>query len=303
MRVMPGRAKIMVTGAAGQVGSALLRLSAAEPVRLIALRREQLDLSDPARVTAVCEDVEPDIVVNTAAYTAVDRAEEEPELALTVNAEGPGHLARWCCARRRPLIHVSSDYVFSGTSTTPYKEGDPIAPLNVYGRSKAIGEHNIRQSGAPHVIIRTAWVYAAAGQNFVRTMLKLGRERNEVSVVNDQWGSPTYAEDLAKAIYVVVNRLLSDTPVSGTFHYAGSGEATWFHFAQFIFDHAEICWRRRPKVTPISTSDFVTLARRPSYSVLDTSLYRSTFGDAPPPWQCSAKRALEMIFARDYGTE
>jgi dTDP-4-dehydrorhamnose reductase len=296
--VVTGKPKILVTGAAGQVGSALVRLSVTQPVLLIALRREQLDLSDHAQIKAVCDDVEPEIIVNAAAYTAVDKAEEQPELALAANSEGPGRLAQWCCARQRPLIHISSDYVFSGFSTTPYKEDDAIAPLNVYGRSKALGERNIRESGAPYVIIRTAWVYAAEGKNFVRTMLKLGQERNELRVVNDQWGSPTHADDIAKAIYVMISQLLSDTPVCGTFHYAGSGETTWFHFAHFIFDHAEHYWQRRPKVTPISTSDFPTLAQRPAYSVLDTSLYRSTFGEAPPPWQRSAARALEMILAR-----
>ena len=288
--------RILVTGAAGQVGSALARLAATQPVRLIALRREQLDLSDPARIQAVCDDLDPAIVVNAAAYTAVDKAEEQSELAFAANSDGPGRLAQWCSKRQRPLVHLSSDYVFSGSSTTPFKEDDPIAPLNVYGRSKALGERNIRESGAPYVIIRTAWVYAADGKNFVRTMLELGRERDEVRVVNDQWGSPTYADDIAQAICVIIRRLLSDAPVSGTFHYAGSGKTTWYHFADFIFDHAERHGQRRPKLTPISTGDFPTPARRPAYSVLDTSLYRSTFGEAPAPWQYSAARALEMIF-------
>ena len=147
--------------------------------------------------------------------------------------------------------------------------------------------------------MRTAWVYAAEGKNFVRTMLRLGQERDEVRVVNDQWGSPTHADDIAQAIYVIIGRLLSDAPVRGTFHYAGSGKTTWYHFADFIFDHAERYWQRRPKLTPISTSDFPTPAQRPAYSVLDTSLYRSTFGEAPPPWQYSAARALEMIFTKE----
>ena len=295
---MTEKPRILVTGAAGQVGSALVRLSATQPVLLIALRHEQLDLSDHAQIEAVCDDVEPAIIVNAAAYTAVDKAEEQSDLAFAANSEGPGRLAQWCSARQRPLIHISSDYVFSGASTTPYQESEPIAPLNVYGRSKALGEQNIRESGAPHVIIRTAWVYAAEGKNFVRTMLELGQERDELRVVNDQWGSPTHADDIAQAIYVIIGRLLSDTPVYGTFHYAGSGKTTWYHFADFIFDHAEHYWKRRPKVTPISTSDFPTPAQRPAYSVLDTSLYSSTFDEAPPPWRCSAARALEMIFAR-----
>ena len=293
---MTEKPTILVTGATGQVGSALVRLAATQPVRLIALRREQLDLCDPAQTRAVCDDVDPGIVVNAAAYTAVDKAEEQAELAFAVNSEGPGRLAEWCSKRQRPLVHISSDYVFSGSSTTPFKEDDPIAPLNVYGRSKALGERNIRDTGAPYVIIRTAWVYAAAGKNFVRTMLKLGQERDELRVVNDQWGSPTHAEDIAQAIYVIIGRLLSDAPVRGTFHYAGSGKTTWYHFADFIFDHAERHGQRRPKLTPISTGDFPTPARRPAYSVLDTSLYRSTFGEAPASWQYSAERALETIF-------
>lgn len=287
--------RILVTGAAGQIGSALTRKAALRDVQPIVTSRSRLDLVDRDLVAQACEEIDPDVIVNAAAFTAVDAAEKHLRLAFAANAHGPAHLAEWCAARGRPLVHLSTDYVFSGAADRPYREDDPIEPLNVYGRSKAAGEARIRWSGAPHVILRTAWVYAAEGRNFLRTMLGLGREREELRVVDDQRGAPTSADDIADAILSIVARLLSSDPAYGTYHFTSAGETTWHGFAELIFDRVAPSWGRRPRVVPIPTFEYPTSARRPGYSVLDTSLFSRTFGVVPPAWQDSARQTLDQI--------
>ncbi len=297
------RRRIVVTGTDGQVGSALLKASAGAPYSILPMRRADLDLARPDGIAAVLDRVLPDAVVNCAAYTAVDRAEAEAEAAFAVNAGGPAALAAWCGAHGRPLIHLSTDYVFGGDGRRPYREDDPIAPLNLYGASKAEGERQVRQACDRHVILRTAWVYAANGSNFVRTMLRLGAQRDSLDIVADQRGCPTAAGNIARAILAVLGRLTDGEAdaVAGTYHYVDGGETTWFDFADRIFAVAAARWGRRPSVRPITTEQYPTPARRPRYSVLDTARFQATFRLAPPPWQASLDAVVEEILAGPAG--
>ncbi len=284
--------RILVTGVDGQVGGALWRAGEAAGLSVLPMRRTDLDLARAEAIPDILDRAAPDLVVNCAAYTAVDKAEEEASLAFAVNAEGPGTIARWCAGRGRRLVHLSTDYVFPGNAGRPYREDDPIGPLGVYGASKAEGERLVRDAGAEHVILRTAWVYAAEGRNFLRTMLRLGRERDELNVVADQRGCPTAAGSIARAILTILGRW-SD----GTYHYVDAGETTWHGFAQQIFAGAAEHWGRRPVVNPITTDQYPTPARRPAYSVLDTARFQADFAFSPPAWQDSLAEVLAEVFA------
>ena len=292
--------RILVTGVAGQVGSALSERAQAAGMTVLPMRRSELDLTRPETIAAILDHASPDIVVNCAAYTAVDQAESEPALAFTVNADSPGAMARWCGANNRALIQLSTDYVFPGTGTRPYREDDPIGPVSAYGTGKAEGESRVRQACARHVILRTAWVYAAEGKNFVRTMLRVGAERELISVVDDQRGCPTAAENIADVVCRIAPRLAADegTECAGTYHYVDAGETTWHGMAERIFAKAETRWGRRPELRAITTAQYPTPARRPGYSVLDTTKIRSTFAIVPPSWQDSLDRVLAHIFSR-----
>ena len=237
----------------------------------------------------------PDLVINAAAYTAVDKAESEPELAFAVNRDGPAALAEACQAIGAPLIHVSTDYVFDGSKRGAYVEEDPVNPASVYGASKEAGESAIRARLPAHVIIRSSWIYAPMGQNFVRTMLRLGRERPELRVVDDQTGSPTAAEELARAVQGAAGALLAGGRDYGTFHFAGSGSTSWFGLAEAIFELAE---GPRPRLIPIPTSGYPTPARRPANSVLDSSKFARLYGVTARPWRDSLARCLRDIQAR-----
>jgi dTDP-4-dehydrorhamnose reductase len=262
------------------------------------MRRTDLDLARPASIPAALDEAGADLIVNCAAYTAVDQAEKEPGLAFAVNAEGPATIARWCADHRRVLIHLSTDYVFAGDGARPYLEDDPIGPAGVYGASKAEGERRVRQACPSHVILRTAWVYAAEGRNFVRTMLRLGATREALSVVADQRGCPTAAFSIAEALCRILGRLAEgDGGIFGTYHYVDAGDTTWYDFAQRIFAAAAERWGRRPAVTPITTDQYPTLAKRPRYSVLDTGKIRAAFGVVPRRWQDS----LEVVLAEILG--
>lgn len=262
--------RVVVTGITGQVGGALAA-AGGDGLELVPAGRDRIDLADPDGIPAAVDALAPDAVVNPAAYTAVDKAEEEPKLAFTVNRDGPAALARACAARGIPLVHLSTDYVFDGSGDRPYRPDDPVAPLGVYGASKEAGERAVREALDDHVILRTAWVYAAEGRNFVNTMLRVGADRDELRVVDDQRGTPTAATDIAGAVLAILQARLRGDGISGTFHYTAAGETTWHGLAEAIFDRAERHWGRRPVVRAIATSEYPTPAARPAYSVLDVS--------------------------------
>ena len=289
--------RVLVTGITGQVGGALVAHPAAG-IEWIPAGRDRIDLSAPGTVAAAVDALAPDAVVNPAAYTAVDKAEEDSETAFRVNRDGPAALAAACAARGIPLIHLSTDYVFDGTGTRPYRSDDPVAPLGVYGTSKEAGERAVREALDDHVILRTAWVYAAEGKNFVNTMLRVGAERDELRVVADQRGTPTAADDIATAITALLAARRDGGAVRGTFHCTAAGETTWHGLAEAVFRRAERHWGRRPTVQPIATADYPTPARRPAYSVLDNgTLDTALAGTAAVPrrsWETALNAVLDM---------
>ena len=289
--------KILVTGITGQVGGALVARPAPEGAEWLPAGRDRLDLSAPGGIASALDTLAPDAVVNPAAYTAVDAAEGDSETAFRVNRDGPAALAAACAARGIPLLHVSTDYVFDGTGTRPYRPDDPVAPLGVYGASKEAGERAIRDAHGDHVILRTAWVYAAEGKNFVNTMLRVGAERDELRVVADQRGTPTPAGDIADAIVTILAARLAGTAVRGTFHYTAAGETTWHGLAEAVFRRAARHWGRRPVVHAITTAEYPTPTARPAYSVLDnTALDAALAGFAPVPrrsWEAALGAVLD----------
>ena len=287
----------------GQLGQELLRALA--PLgEIVATTRsgtladgtpcETADFNQPESLSALLDRVQPSIVVNAAAYTAVDRAEEERDAAFRANAEAPGVIARWCAAAGVPLVHYSTDYVFDGQGTRPYREGDASAPLGVYGASKLAGEEAIREAGGRHLIFRTAWVYASHSANFLRTMLRVGAERDVLRVVADQVGTPTPAALIAE---VTAQALQHPAQLSGTWHLTANGETSWHGFAEAIFAEAVAAGKlaRAPKVEAISTAEYPTPAKRPAYSHLDVSKLESDFGISLPEWQQGLKRVIAEI--------
>lgn len=292
--------RLLVVGGNGQVGHALLR-SLARIGEVVATTRsgllddgsvcERLDLSDLDTIVPLLLRVRPDVVVNAAAYTAVDRAEDEIEAAFRANAEAPGRLAEACAGLAIALVHYSTDYVFDGGGSRPYRENDPTHPLGVYGRSKLAGEEAIAASGARHLILRTAWVYGLHGQNFLRTMLRVGAERDELRVVADQRGCPTPAWLIADATASLIARGIAK---SGIRHLVAGGETTWHGFAEAIFEEALATGliARAPGVTPIATHEYPTRAARPAYSVLDTTRLRGEYGLELPDWRDALHRTL-----------
>lgn len=300
----------LLLGAAGQVGFELHRglevLGEVIPVTRDGRLpgggvARVIDLSDVAALVALLDDVEPDVIVNAAAYTAVDRAESEPELAQAINANAPAVLARWCAAHGAKLVHYSTDYVFDGQSERPLREDDATAPLGVYGRSKRDGEIGIQQSGCEHLILRTAWVYAARGHNFLRTMLRLAGERDRLRVVADQIGSPTPARWIAAVTVALLARWQAGAEwPSGIVHLTASGQASWHGFAEAIFAAAVEAGvlERAPAVEAIPTSAYPTPARRPAYSCLDTSALRARFGVSLPDWRNGVTQTLAELAGR-----
>ena len=294
-------------GANGQVGTELRR-SLAPLGEVVAATRdgrlanggscEAADLDDAGSLAALVERIAPDVVANAAAHTAVDRAEDEPEAAMRANATAPAALAAACLEAGARLLHYSTDYVFDGTGDRPYRPGDPTNPLGVYGASKRAGELAIEASGCRHLILRTAWVYAAHGHNFLRTMLRVGAERDELRVVADQVGTPTPAALIADASAHVVRRLADlNAPDRGTWHLTAAGSTTWHGFAEAIFDGAVSrgLLPRRPRVVPIATADYPTRAARPAYSVLDHSSLERDFSLSLPSWQDGLARVLDTL--------
>lgn len=286
--------RVLVIGTSGQLAIELHRAERSARVQL--LPPEKVDIADADALSGLLERVRPELVINASAYTAVDRAESDAERAFAVNEAGPRRLARWCRARHAPLLHVSTDYVFDGESQEPYRESDPTSPLGVYGASKRAGELAIAAELPEHVILRTSWVFSAHGNNFVKTMLRLARERSELRVVADQAGRPTGAASLARALLMIAERRAMNGDVAfGTYHFAGAGETTWHGFASAIVAEQQPYTGRKPAVVAISTSEYPTPARRPANSVLDTSLFERTFGHSPAPWSHDLRAAVKEL--------
>ena len=294
--------KILLFGKNGQLGWELQRSLAllGEVIALSADSAEMCgDLNNLAGLALTVRRIAPDIIVNAAAHTAVDRAESEPELARTINALAPGVLAQEAKLINAWLIHYSTDYVFSGEGDKPWLETDVPAPLNVYGATKLEGEQLIQQSGCKHLIFRTSWVYAARGKNFAKTMLRLAQERDELKVINDQIGAPVGAELLADITAHAIRVALQNPEVSGLYHAVAAGETSWHGYASLVVDFAQRAgvsmWITPEDVHPIPTSAYPTPARRPLNSRLDTAKLQHTFGLHLPPWQAGVTRMLEEI--------
>jgi dTDP-4-dehydrorhamnose reductase len=283
---------VLVVGETGQLARELARAAWAPGVELTFAGRDIIDLARPETATAVVAAMKPGVVVNAAAYTAVDKAESDADQAFLVNRDGPAALARAAATVGAPLIHVSTDYVFDGTKDGAYTEDDPVAPVSVYGRSKEAGERAVREAAERHVILRTAWVYSPFGSNFVKTMLRLGAEREELRVVADQRGCPTAAADIAAAIV----RLAGADHGWGTYHYSGAGPTTWHGFAEAIFAGAVARGAKVPaRVTAIGTADYPTPAVRPANSVLDCSRIDRVHGIVARNWREALEDCLDAL--------
>lgn len=290
--------RIAVTGKHGQVASAL-RERAAPGVEIMTVGRPEFDIADRACVARAFDRLACDAIVNAAAYTAVDKAESDPEAANRVNAEGAAHVAEAAARLDVPLIHLSTDYVFDGALDRPYRENDATGPTSAYGRSKLAGEQRVAEIHPRHAILRMAWIYSPFGANFVRTMLRLAETRTEIGVVADQRGNPTSALDIADALLRVAGAMVETPSASryGVFHIVGSGEATWADLAEATFEAAARRGRARPNVRRIASADYPTPARRPANSRLDTTKFASVYGFSLPEWTESLRECVERLLA------
>ncbi|APX14365.1 dTDP-4-dehydrorhamnose reductase [Tateyamaria omphalii] len=283
---------VLIFGASGQVARELA-LQAPEGVSATHLGRDRADLGDPAACAAAIRAAAPQAVINAAAYTAVDRAEEEEEAARVVNGEAPAAMAAAAAALGVPFIHISTDYVFAGDGEAPWRPEDPTGPLGAYGRTKLAGEEGVRAAGGAHAILRTSWVFSAHGGNFVKTMLRLGAERDRLTIVADQIGGPTPARDIARACWRMAQALAAGQGASGTYHFSGSPDVSWADFAREIFAQAGLA----PEVVDIPTSDFPTPAVRPPNSRMDCSSLKATFGIERPDWRAGLAEVLADLSA------
>lgn len=291
--------KLLVTGGGGQLGRALTRLAVAAGHELRAPTRAELDITDDAALRDACTWAE--VVINAAAYTDVNRAESERDAAFAANATAPGRLAEHCAAGRSLPVHVSTDYVFDGRAERPWRESDATGPLNIYGESKRAGEDAVRAALEHHLIVRTSWVYSEMGRNFLTTMLRLGAEREELTVVADQIGTPTSAEDLAAALLHLAVRARDEEGPFGTYHYSAEGTASWADFAEAIFAEAGALLPARPRVMRIDSSAFPTPARRPAYSVLDCSRIVADFDPPRRSWQDGLSAVMARLKLQEVG--
>src|SRR5260221_5126048 len=290
--------RIAVTGKQGKVVSALIELGRKLGVEILPVGRPELDLLSPETVQPALANVRPNIIVTAPAYAAVDQAEQEPEVAMAVNAGGAMAVADAARMLGVPLVHLSTDYVFDGRKSTPYIEQDQVAPATVYGASKLAGEAAVAAATRDHVIVRTAWVYSPYGKNFVRTMLTLAQNRDEIRVVADQDGCPTYAHDVAVAIVAIARNLLDradDEQLRGIFHLECAGEPNWAEFASAIFESLSVLGKPIPTVKPITTAEYPTPARRPANSRLDCSKLARLHGIRLPPWRASLRECLSRL--------
>lgn len=292
--------RLIILGRSGQLATELLRQAPQAGWEVEPLGRDGADFTDPlACAEALGARLPADAVINAAAYTAVDQAEREEALAHTINAETPGRLAALCAGRNVPFLHVSTDYVFDGRKPSAYVETDPTAPQSAYGRSKRAGEIAVEDAGGLTLIARTAWVYSAHGHNFVRTMLRLGADREVLRVVEDQLGCPTAADELARCLLVAARAMSKGESAGGLYHLAGAGETSWAGFAEAIFALAGPHWKRRPAVTPIPAAEYPTPARRPANSRLDSSRFEAQFGTRPDAWQTSLPGIVQKILTSE----
>ncbi len=292
--------KILVTGCHGQVGQALSQhLQGLGEIH--ALGREQLDLARPESIRTVMQALRPTMVINAAAYTAVDQAESEEALAMRINAEAPGILAEEAKKIGASLIHYSTDYVFDGSKQGAWTEDDAVSPLSAYGRSKLAGEQAVAAVGIPHLILRTSWVYGLHGKNFLLTMLRLAQSRDSLSIVDDQIGAPTWSHTIAEATASIVKQFPRAEQIAdhrGIYHLCATGHTSWYGFAQAIFSHPAV--QKRPALQPITTAQYPTPARRPANSVMSTEKFRQCFGELPA-WQNALHDCLNSMHHHDNG--
>jgi dTDP-4-dehydrorhamnose reductase len=290
--------RIAVTGREGQVALSLMeRAHDRTGIEVIAVGRPELDLAEPASISAALAAARPDLVVSAAAYTAVDRAEDEPDLAFAVNAVGAGLVAEAAAKMGIPVIHLSTDYVFDGQGQGAYSENDRPSPRSVYGASKLAGEKAVAEANPRHLILRTAWVYSPFGANFVKTMLRLAADRDEISVVSDQWGNPTSALDIADGILRAADMLQHSTDLGlyGTYHLAGTGETNWSGFARHILATSRAHGGPYARIRDITTADYPTKASRPANSRLSTSKFATVFDWAAPDWRESTDQVVMRL--------
>ncbi|MEO0835764.1 MAG: dTDP-4-dehydrorhamnose reductase [Cyanobacteria bacterium J06642_3] len=286
--------KILLTGISGQVGQELQH-TLTSLGEVVGVTRQDLDLTQPEQIQQQIIEIKPDLIVNAAAYTAVDKSESEPELAMAINAEAPKVIAIAAQDIGAKVLHISTDYVFNGTNHTPYLETEQTDPLGIYGKSKLLGEIGVRENCDRHLILRTAWVYGSRGHgNFVKTMLRLGASREELKVVSDQIGSPTWSYDIAQAITQLLAKSLADEGIKGIYHFTNSGVASWYDLAVATFaDARKLGMSLKVKqVLPISTAEFPTPTQRPAYSVLSKAKFTDATGIVPPYWRDSLKKML-----------
>jgi dTDP-4-dehydrorhamnose reductase len=293
--------RVLVTGVTGQVGGALLGALNGK-ANLLAAPRAALDLAHVETIASALDRIAPDLIINPAAYTAVDRAEDERDLAYRINGEAPGHIARWAARRGVPLIHLSTDYVYDGSGERPWREDDVTGPLSVYGSSKLAGEDAVRAAKGRHLIIRTSWVYAAKGTNFLRTIARLAAERPELRIVADQIGAPTSAQVIADVIARIVTQHASDLPqrfaaANGLVHLAAAGETSWQGFATAIVEGLKARGARlkTQSIVPIRTEDYPTKAKRPANSRLDLTRLQRVLGVKTPNWQQALAVELDVL--------
>ncbi len=290
---------ILITGAKGQLGTELLRQSPDRCFSAFPVDLPEVDITSSDLVRAAIHDAGASLVINCAAYTQVDMAESQDMIAYRVNSLGPAILAHVCSEAKIPLIHISTDFVFDGRQRTPYLETDSVSPISVYGKSKAAGDAAVEKILNRHIILRTAWLYALHGHNFVRTILRLGAERDTVKVVSDQLGCPTCAVDLAETLLALAEAVRTQGEIAwGTYHYCGKGVISWYEFAQAILDIAKpYISLKTSQVDPITTDQYPTPAKRPAYSVLNCEKIQNEFGIYPKPWRESLEKMIYLMLA------
>ena len=292
--------KILITGSGGQLGRELINQGQLKGFSVQAPSEDDMDITDLEKIDRCMDFHQPEVVINAAAYTQVDKAESEAALAFAVNTTGSANLARMCAKNKTPLVHISTDYVFDGQKGTSYLETDTISPVGVYGRSKAEGEIEIRSHLKEHIILRTSWLYGIHGHNFAKTILKLATTKPKIRVVADQYGSPTNAADLAQTILIISDRMQFNNDVDwGTYHYCGQGVISWYNFAEKIVGLARLYADvKTTRIEPITTADYPTRALRPIYSALDCSRIQKHFGINPKPWQKSLEITIKELLVR-----